>query len=243
MALDESAAKALAEAVATGTGKVLRFPSWEKDAREVVQMKGLFADATDRAGQMRAALGKLGFEDVPQRAAQWHLCWLLSLWEEKVTRTWLKREGVLVEEESSDGEEDTDGEAADGEAAAEEPGVASLLTEMRKEVAALRAELAEAKNGQRPGSAGPGGLAVGLQALKPQAWTTLDGKERAVVYGELARRYAVAIDYTLIMFRRAPVTGCCGEPRHTEQQKRRRSGSQIVNEGIIRPPARRKRFR
>ncbi|KAJ9439747.1 hypothetical protein DIPPA_29916 [Diplonema papillatum] len=38
----------------------------------------------------------------------------------------------------------------------------------------------------------PGGLAVGLQALKPQAWTTLDGKERAVVYGELARRYAVA---------------------------------------------------
>ncbi|KAJ9439932.1 hypothetical protein DIPPA_27109, partial [Diplonema papillatum] len=48
-----------------------------------------------------------------------HLCWLLSLWEEKVTRTWLKREGVLVEEESSDGEEDTDGEAADGEAAAE----------------------------------------------------------------------------------------------------------------------------
>ncbi|KAJ9437507.1 hypothetical protein DIPPA_16120 [Diplonema papillatum] len=192
MALDESSAKALAEAVATGTGKVLRFPSWEKDAREVVQMKGLFADATDRAGQMRAALGKLGFEDVPQRAAQWHLCWLLSLWEEKVTRTWLKREGVLVEEESSDGEEDTDGEAADGEAAAEEPGVASLLTEMRKEVAALRAELAEAKNGQRPGSAGPGGLAVGLQALKPQAWTTLDGKERAVVYGELARRYAVA---------------------------------------------------
>ncbi|KAJ9438645.1 hypothetical protein DIPPA_07705 [Diplonema papillatum] len=187
MALDESAAKALAEAVATGTEKVLRFPCWEKDAREVVQMKGLFADATDRAGQMRAALGKLGFEDVPQRAAQWHLCWLLSLWEEKV-RTWLKREGVLVEEESSDGKEDTDGEAADGEAAAEEPGVASLLTEMRKEVAALRAELAEAKNGQRPGSAGPGGLAVGLQALKPQAWTTLDGKERAVVYGELARR-------------------------------------------------------
>ncbi|KAJ9466799.1 hypothetical protein DIPPA_34117 [Diplonema papillatum] len=182
MPLDESAAKALAEAVATGTEKVLRFPSWEKDAREVVQMKGLFADATDRAGQ-----GKVGFEDVPQRAAQWHLCWLLSLWEEKVTRTWLKREGVLVEEESSDGEEDTDGEAA-----AEEPGVASLLTEMRKEVAALRAELAEAKNGQRPGSAGPGGLAVGLQALKPQAWTTLDGKERAVVYGELARRYAVA---------------------------------------------------
>ncbi|KAJ9449057.1 hypothetical protein DIPPA_24895 [Diplonema papillatum] len=93
--------------------------------------------------------------------SQWHLCWLLSLWEEKVTRTWLKREGVLVEEESSDGEEDTDGEAA-----AEEPGVASLLTEMRKEVAALRAEQAEAKKRPAP--------------------------RRAVVYGELARRYAVA---------------------------------------------------